>query len=146
MLDELRQVSCCGIIVDESCNISVEMKLGIYVRHMNITSGDTVNKFMGNVAVRDGKACTLTQEIVNAVKGFVLCVADLVSLGSDGASVMMGRHNVISEPSIKLKELINIRWLSMHDAIDTIRRSYQSIVNFLEDEADGKNDTKPRTC
>ena len=200
--EELKSASCYGVIVDESCDISVEKKLAIYLRFVSRKSEDIETKFLCNASVRDGKADTVTSEIISTIKSVGLSVVDLVSFGSDGASVMMGcingvgkkliadapalvhihclahrvslassdvavdfphlqevksvmlslykyfkysavRYNklrefqtIFDEPSLKLKEPSHIRWLSIHSAISTICKIYQSLVSCLEEEVE----------
>ena len=79
--------------MDESCDISVEKKLAIYLTFGRRKLEDIETKFLCNASALDGKADTVTSEIISTIKSVGLSVVDLVGLGSDGASVIMGRIN-----------------------------------------------------
>ena len=179
-------MSYYGVILDESCDISVDKKLGIDLRYVSYQSNDVVTKFLCNASISDGQAETIKNEIIKAIRSVGSACADLVGLGSEGASVMTGRSNgvgaklkqeapalvhihclahrvslascdaaaafpflqevkgtllslynyfkysaiwysklkelqkVFDEPSLKLKEATQIRWLSVHCAISTV--------------------------
>lgn len=90
-----------AILADESIDIAVYKKLDIYIRL--VKDGEPCTRFVGNRNVVDGKAET----IYNALMDFMQeknidCGNKLVGLGSDGASVMMGRHNGVG---VRLKSV-----------------------------------------
>ncbi|XP_046862797.1 transmembrane protein C17orf113-like [Xenia sp. Carnegie-2017] len=72
------------------------------------------------------------------------CGNKLVGLGSDGASVMMGRHNGVGvrlkTEASNLESCCPTRWLSLHNAVDAIYKCWSALVDCLEHQAAEKND------
>lgn len=89
-LDEkLKGSDFTGVVIDETVNITVDKKLIIYVK-TEVKRVET--RLLGNYDVHPGT----TQRIFNKLVE-VLCESDvelshIIGLGSNGASVMMGKH------------------------------------------------------
>ena len=78
-----------GVIVDESTDLSIHKKLVVYIRY--VCGGEMKTELVGNIRIPDGSAKTIAEEIRIKLQCLGLDVANLVGLGSDGASVMFGR-------------------------------------------------------
>ena len=78
-----------GIPLDESTDISVQKHLSICIRY--VLNGEPVTKFLTNVSLDDGKAHTIVNVTVKRLEDFGLNLSNMVSLATDGASVMTGR-------------------------------------------------------
>lgn len=89
--NKLRDSKFIGIIVDESTDVSVHKKLAIYARV--VLKGKPQVLYLDCVNIEDGRAATIVKEVefLCAQKG--LDTARIISLSSDGASVMMGKNN-----------------------------------------------------
>lgn len=94
---ELSDVKYCGLIVDESTDLSVHKKLIIYVRFVNVTTQDIETCLVGNVRISDSTSATVTQKIHEELKTLNLPLEDLVGLGSDGVSVMFGQKSGVGQ-------------------------------------------------
>ena len=75
-----------GILLDESTDISVQKHLSICIRYVHY--GEPVTKFLTNVSLVDGKAHTIVSVTVKCLEDFGLPLSNMVSLATDGASVM----------------------------------------------------------
>ena len=49
---------------------------------------------------------------------------------------LLAVQRVLDEPEIKMKKLYDIRWLSFHNVVDTIRRSLTSLFVYFENAAE----------
>ncbi|XP_060573718.1 zinc finger protein 862-like [Ruditapes philippinarum] len=79
-----------GVIVDETTDISIHKKLNIYFKCFKANTTETVIHFIDCVSVRDGKAETLVNAILEQCSKLGLDMLKLVSMASDGAKVMTG--------------------------------------------------------
>lgn len=77
-----------SIMIDESTDITMKKHLSVCVRY--VKDGESVTKFLGNVALEDGKAHTIVRCLIEFLESLKLDTSRLVSLATDGASVMMG--------------------------------------------------------
>ena len=83
-----------GIMLDETCDISVEKKLAIYIRF--IENGKATVAFLGNRHITDCKASGIEEALVEFLVSKGICTENLekvFGLGTDGAAVMTGRLN-----------------------------------------------------
>ncbi|CAM4347987.1 unnamed protein product [Leuciscus chuanchicus] len=84
--EKLKNSDFIGIIIDETVNITVNKKLIVYLK-LEI-KGKVETCFLGNYDVDSGTARCIYDRVV-AVD---IALSRVIGLGSDGASVMMGRH------------------------------------------------------
>lgn len=82
-----------AIMIDESTDICVEKHLSICVRYEK--HGESVTKYLANVAVEDGKAHTITNAVIECLSKLGLDPSKMVSLATDGASTMTGKKSVV---------------------------------------------------
>lgn len=98
-----------GLMLDETCDISVEKKLAVYDRYVNSETGSVNASFLGNKRIINCTAACIKDALCEFLKDKGLVQGDdyrrIVGLGTDGAAVMIGRHNGIG---VKLKQLNNI--------------------------------------
>ena len=98
-----------GLILDETCDISIEKKLAIYARYVNSDTGSVNTSFLGNKRITNCTAVGIKDALCDFLKDKALVQGDdysrIVGLGTDGAAVMTGRLNGLG---VKLKQLNNI--------------------------------------
>lgn len=100
LLDEVRHKPF-SLIIDESTDIGSEKVLALMIRYFN--GKKICDSFYDFVSVTHTDATTITNVIVDKLKMDNLPLVNLVGLGVDGASSMVGRLNSVA---IKMKELI----------------------------------------
>ena len=61
-----------------------------------VVEGKLSTRFLKVVDLPDGKACTITQALIAHLQWVGLSIDSLSSFGSDGASVMTGRHSGVA--------------------------------------------------
>ena len=98
-----------GLMLYETCDISIEKKLVIYARYVNSETGSVNTSFVGKKRITNCTAAGLKDALCEFLKDKGLLQWDdyswIVGLGTDGAAVMTGRHNGLG---VKLKQLNNI--------------------------------------
>ncbi|KAL8604859.1 hypothetical protein ACOMHN_028487 [Nucella lapillus] len=80
-----------GIMLDESVDVAVQKKLVIFCRVIDEGVGQV--EFAANIEVKDGKADTITQAIMDFLHDVDVPLERVSGLGTDGAAVMVGRLN-----------------------------------------------------
>ncbi|XP_042610690.1 zinc finger protein 862-like [Cyprinus carpio] len=88
--EKLKNSDFIGIIIDETVNITVNKKLIIYLK-LEI-KGKVETCFLGNYDVDSGTARCIYDCVVAVLREMDIALSRVIGLGSDGASVMMGRH------------------------------------------------------
>ena len=109
-----------GIMIDESTDLSVRRSLIIYI---NLLINRSLENFF--IHLNEMKQCdadSLTRGIATYFEKNDISIAKVAGLGSDGASVMVGRHNGIGA---KLKKQ-NPFMLSMHCVAHKLALASQS--------------------
>ena len=107
---EAEQSSCISILADESTDIRVTQMLVVYMRLISLTDFKPVTNFQTNVHVLDGKAETVTEAILKALKERKIPISKGPGLGRDGASAMSSNKEGVAG---KLKWL-NPNVISVH--------------------------------
>ena len=82
------------VMLDETCDISVEKKLAIYIRF--IENGQATVAFLGNKHITDSEASGIEDALVEFLVSKHICTETLekvFGLCTDGAAVMTGRLN-----------------------------------------------------
>ena len=106
VIDEINDSPYFGLMLDETCDITVEKKLCIYVRY--IKDGKACTSYLGNKRVTDCTAEGLKIALCQYLEeNDVINDGDysaLMGLGTDGASVMVGCRAGLG---VKLKEMNN---------------------------------------
>jgi hypothetical protein len=105
-------------MIDESTDISVKKQLVLYGR--TVVEGKLSTRFLKVVDLPDGKACTITQALIAYLQSFGLSIDSLSSFGSDGASVMTGRHSGVAARLCRLNgQIIQIHCICHRLALAT---------------------------
>ena len=94
LLQKINNSEFIGLMLDETCDISVNKKLAIYIKYL--TDGETSVSFIGNEKITDGTAGGIETAVINFLvrKGITdENVSKVLGLGTDGAAVMTGRLN-----------------------------------------------------
>ncbi|KAJ8372405.1 hypothetical protein AAFF_G00289800 [Aldrovandia affinis] len=202
--DKLKGSDFIGLIIDETVNITVDKKLIIYVK-LEI-KGRVETCFLGNYDVHSGTARCIFYKVVEVLRERNVELSRVIGLGSDGASVLMGKragvgallkkesafsiqvhcgahraalaaldaakavdqvgaykrtiasvysfykhsasrtnrlHQLTAalsdEDMTSLKQPCAVRWLSLHRAVEGIKRNWPALVIELNKEAVGGN-------
>lgn len=94
LLDKINASEFIGIMLDETCDITVAKKLAVYVKY--IENGEAYTSFLGNECITDSTAAGIETALIDLLKKKGICdecVTKIMGLGTDGASVMTGRLN-----------------------------------------------------
>ncbi|XP_041377598.1 zinc finger protein 862-like [Gigantopelta aegis] len=90
VFDEVRQANYFSLMLDETTDVSVKKQLTVYARY--IKDKTPVTKFLQMIEMPDGKAETIYDRVTKFCNEIELNYKDkLVAIGSDGASVMLGK-------------------------------------------------------
>jgi len=80
-----------SLMLDESTDIAVVKKLLLYSRYT--FKGKVHTRFMANLDILNGTAEQIVQSVSHFLETKNLNISNLLGLGSDGASTMVGRKN-----------------------------------------------------
>lgn len=89
LVEEIVQSDFYAVMIDESTDLSVQKHLSVCVRY--VKNGEAVTKFLANVAIEDGKAHTIVQQLIKCLTHLGLDPTKIVSLATDGAATMTGK-------------------------------------------------------
>jgi hypothetical protein len=94
LIKKIKGSKFIGVMLDETCDISVHKKLAIYVRY--IYNGEISVAFVGNEQITDCTAAGIESALLEFLVRTGISNDDLINvlgLGTDGAAVMTGRLN-----------------------------------------------------
>ena len=94
VLSDMKGSSSYSVMADESTDVSVLKQLALYGRA--VVKGELKTRFLKIIDLSDGKAPTIVDAITTFLQSVGLSIDDLSSFGSDGASVMTGRHRGVA--------------------------------------------------
>ncbi|XP_013384257.1 protein FAM200A-like [Lingula anatina] len=109
MRKKLTDADYISVLCDESCDITSTKKLSVYARISSGCKPETI--FLENCEILDGKADTIATSVKNLLTKFEVPPDKVVGLGSDGASVMTGKHNGVGT---RLKRETNPQLIQLH--------------------------------
>jgi hypothetical protein len=110
---------CAAILTDESTDISLAGKLIMYVRFVT-KDFELKSHFLGNFNIGEKDATTITNKLVTILTERGIPADKILSLGSDGASVMTGVKNGVAAQLKQLSPfLINIHCVAHRLALCT---------------------------
>lgn len=123
-----------SLIIDESTDISCEKEMGVVVRFFSMKADDFQTRFLGLIPITDASANGMFVELKSFLE---LCHLDLtkcVGIGTDGASVMCGRHHslysLLKEENPKLI-LAKCTCHSLHLACSEATAALPANIEFL---------------
>lgn len=108
VLENVKASSFYSLMVDESTNISILKQLVLYGRC--VVNGELKTRFLKIVDLADGKAPTIVDAITTYLTSVDLGIDTMSSFGSDGASVMTGRHAGVAT----LLRSKNVQMIAVH--------------------------------
>ena len=111
-LKRIKATPFVGLMLDESLDIAVQKKLVLFFKILVL--GKAKIEFAANVEVKDGKAETIYSAVLNHLNSNNIPVKKLSGLGTDGASVMKGRHNGLAVRLQRLNAKIVAVWCVAH--------------------------------
>ncbi|XP_015377532.1 PREDICTED: uncharacterized protein LOC107171790 [Diuraphis noxia] len=82
-----------SILVDESTDISVTKFLGIVIIYYSTLKRTIVTTFLGLEELMEGNALAIVNAIKSCLKKYSLNIKNMIGLGTDNASVMIGVNN-----------------------------------------------------
>lgn len=97
VLQEIQSSSYFSILCDETTDISVLNQLIIYIKYVSLTSKEPKVSFLSVCNINNGKAATITDNLLRELNANGLDLSKLVGLGSDGAAVMVGNRNGVAK-------------------------------------------------
>ncbi|XP_064619471.1 uncharacterized protein C17orf113-like [Lineus longissimus] len=120
-----------GVILDETTDVSINKKLNLYVR--TVENGRPVVHFFSNVKIPDGKAETIINQLFTQCAAKGLDFAKIISMASDGASVMLGNTTGVG---VRFKNA-NPRLIHIHCVAHrlALAAAQASLVTALDHEA-----------
>ncbi|CAI6357069.1 unnamed protein product [Macrosiphum euphorbiae] len=86
-----------SILVDESTDISVIKYLGIAAIYYSTFQNKIVTTFFGLEELVECNAAAIVKAILNALKSYELDIKNVIGIGTDNASVMVGINNGVHE-------------------------------------------------
>ena len=98
-LKDIRLSNFIGIMLDETCDISVDKKLVIYIRFLK--NNKVHVSYVGNKKITDCTSEGIKTSLLDFLEEKDIQVTSVLGLGTDGASVMVGCRNGLG---VKLKE------------------------------------------
>ncbi|XP_061573635.1 zinc finger protein 862-like isoform X1 [Cololabis saira] len=157
-LDEkLKGSDFIGVIIDETVNITVNKKLIIYVK-MEV-QGRAETRLLGNYDVQSGTAQCIFNKLVEVLRERDVELSRVIALGSDGASVMMGKRNGVgallkreSACSIQVHCIAHRVALAAQDAAKSVdqigayKRTVASVYSFYKHSASRTNRLRQLTA
>lgn len=134
----IRDSPYIGIMVDESLDVAVTKKMVLFCKLIH--NGQVKALFSANIEVKDGKADTIYNAILQFLVDVGVNVTKVSGLGTDGANVMMGKVNGVG---VKLKavnsKVIHV-WCCAHrlalvahwasNRIDFLKSVQETLVNI----------------
>lgn len=109
LVNVIKDSAYLGIMVDESTDLSVRKNLVIYVNVLD--SVGNLNSYFSQIAeMKECDAPALTEAIIEYLENKGIDISKVAGLGSDGAGVMVGRHNGVGA----ILKRLNPFMLSMH--------------------------------
>uniref|UniRef100_A0A672HAQ6 HAT C-terminal dimerisation domain-containing protein n=1 Tax=Salarias fasciatus TaxID=181472 RepID=A0A672HAQ6_SALFA len=155
--DKLKGSNFTGVIIDETVNITVDKKLIIYVKFQ--VKGRDETRLLGNYDVHSGTAQCTFNKLVEVLRQTDVELSRVISLGSDGASVMLGKHAGVgallrreSAFSIQVHCIAHRVALAAQDAaksvgqLGTYKHTVASVYSFYKHSASRTNRLRQLTA
>ncbi|CAG2186740.1 unnamed protein product [Mytilus edulis] len=94
LICDLKNSPFYTVMVDETTDVAVKKELILYVRFLK--NGKSSTHFLKMIELFDGKAATIKSAIVQTLEEIDVPLEKMCALGSDGASVMLGRKGGVA--------------------------------------------------
>eukprot|EP00733_Pompholyxophrys_punicea_P001202 Pompholyxophrys_punicea_v1_NODE_543_length_1718_cov_2.881539.p1 type:complete len:259 gc:universal NODE_543_length_1718_cov_2.881539:1358-582(-) len=95
-----------GVLIDETTDISVISQLIVYYRFCNSVNGNEKVVFGGIEKLECGTADCIMTTLTHRLNKDSISFADIVSFGTDGASVMLGKHDGVATRMLRKNPFI----------------------------------------
>lgn len=100
-----------SLLIDESTDVSVLKFLGISIMYFNQSEGQVVTTYLALVEMEACDSEAITKAVTSTLKNKGLDIRNMVGLGSDNSSVMVGINNGVYEKMLnKVPNLILTKW------------------------------------
>ncbi|XP_076113346.1 zinc finger protein 862-like [Mytilus galloprovincialis] len=94
LICDLKNSPFYTVMVDGTTDVAVKKELILYVRFLK--NGKSSTHFLKMIELFDGKAATIKSAIVQTLEEIDVPLENMCALGSDGASVMLGRKGGVA--------------------------------------------------
>ncbi|VDI68465.1 Hypothetical predicted protein, partial [Mytilus galloprovincialis] len=84
-----------GIMIDESTDLATQKHLILYLSYLK--AGELKISYTKLLNLSSGTAVSITAHIIAYLKSFGVDLSKIFGMGSDGASVMIGKHGGVSQ-------------------------------------------------
>ena len=105
-----------AIMIDESTDIAILKEMVIYAWYVT-PKAEICITFLNILPLRDGTAETIEEAVIAYLESKSISISHLVGFGSDGASVMTGRHGGVAarlkhrQPCLLASTVLLTAWL-----------------------------------
>lgn len=125
-----------SLIIDESTDVSVAKYMAICIRYFSPKQKNIITDFLGIIIITDASALSLYEELTSYLKNINLSIKNLISIGTDGASNMVGKNHslfTLLRDKVPLPHLILIRCIchSLHLCSSKASDVLPSSLEFL---------------
>lgn len=129
-----------SLIIDESTDVSVSKHMAICVRYFSPKHKNIITDFLGIITITDASAISLYEELTSYLKSIKLSIKNLIGIGTDGASNMVGKNHslfTLLRDKVPLPHLILIRCIchSLHLCSSKASDVLPSSLEFLVRES-----------
>ena len=95
IFEDLRRSPFFSLMADETTDVAVIKEVIVYARYLN-SNREIQTAFIGMVEVKEGTASAIMAALEKVCNNCGVNLKKLVAFGSDGASVMIGRHRGVT--------------------------------------------------
>lgn len=127
-----------SLILDESTDISVTKLLGLVVRYVSLSQKKIISTFLSLVPIKSGTAVDVASAVIDTLNSFGLNPNNLLGIGTDNASTMIGVNNgvhALLKRDLNLPNLIlikctchSIQLAVTHASEDTLPRNIEFLI------------------
>ena len=104
-LQRLLSDSCYLIMIDETTDTSIIKEMVIYTRYIS-PEAEVCTSFLAIVELPNGTSETVEKALTNYLESNNIPLSSLVGFGTDGAAVMIGRHNGVAARLKRLQPIL----------------------------------------
>ena len=94
-LENLLSSPFYSIMVDETTDVAILKEMVVYIRYLS-PAAKVCTSFLTIIELPNGTAETVEKYLTTYLESKLILLSNMVGFGSDGASVMIGRHNGVA--------------------------------------------------
>ncbi|CAH2084734.1 unnamed protein product [Euphydryas editha] len=122
-----------SLILDESTDISVTKQLGVIIKYLSEERSEIVSTFLGLQQLQSSNAKSIVDALISLISDLNLDIKNLMGIGTDNASVMVGINNGVFKI---LKEEYDLPHLVLNRCVC---HSIQLAVSYASQETIPRN-------